>query len=86
MIKNAVEEVTCPKCGKKFMPQTYKQKYCYNPCVGKVPNFEFADDDKVQQDCIMFHSEAGKRWCSGLNELYCVFGECRFYKQKEKKK
>lgn len=85
-MKRVFAEVRCPKCGRMFMPQHYGQKYCYNPCVPKNPNEDMASGDKVQRDCIMFHADGGREWCSGLNALYCGFGECRFYKQKEKKK
>ena len=76
-------EVTCPNCGKRHVPKSMGQKYCYDPCVPTNPQWELASRDKVHRDCIMFRTDGRKEWCSGLRGLYCGFGACRFYKQKK---
>lgn len=30
----------CLRCGKEFIPKTWTQKYCLNPCVAKIQNFK----------------------------------------------
>lgn len=81
-----IGEVRCPKCGKRFLQRHIGQQYCYEPCVPHKLKWEYVDKEKVKRDCIMCRTDGIKEWCSGLDGLYCGYGDCKFYKQKEKKK
>lgn len=72
----------CIKCGRYFEPKSPQQTYCYETCVPSFPRAEHYDASKIQQDCIMYHEEKGG-YCSGLQELYCGYGGCKFYKRRK---
>ena len=45
------------------------------------------NEETIHKDCIMFRSlEDGRRFCSGLNGLFCGVEKCNFYKPKEAQK
>ena len=45
-----IGQVRCPKCGKRFMQKVSGQQYCYEPCVPRNPQWEFASKENVQRD------------------------------------
>lgn len=74
------EFVKCTKCGKEFKRRSKNQMLCYDPCVPLAPSRDMFDAAKVKQDCIMYHDDGTKTYCSGLQDVYCGYCDCRFYK------
>ena len=72
----------CKKCGKPFLKKVDHQYFCYDPCIPLVPNEDLFDASTVRKDCIMFHTAGDKIYCSGLQEVYCGYGPCKFYKRR----
>ena len=72
----------CNKCGREFRMRVINQALCYETCVPLMPNTELFDEAKVNRDCIMFHDDGTKLYCSSLLDVYCGYGKCRFYKSK----
>ena len=62
----------------------YNATSCFaNPRQNDTP--AVLNEDMLRKDCIMYRDIDGKRFCSGLDGLYCSIEDCKFYKQKQKK-
>ena len=74
----------CEKCGREFEKRTPCQRYCYETCIPVVVEPALFDSAKVHEDCVMYHDDGRKMYCSGLLDVYCGYGGCRFYKRGKK--
>ena len=73
----------CERCGREYKKRTPCQRLCYETCVPVVVDPLLYDFTKIHYDCAMYRDNGQKAYCSGLQQIYCAYGECRFYKREE---